>query len=1452
MNTAKNTSINLSFFDAPVSSNTQMEEISMNLKVNEIKRSVGAGTLTDQSTKTNTKVILSEKKVHVKRITDITLKVLADKLQTICATKHLSTEECTAATFLNTRSKEMLVAAMTAARKTANKRYIADLCDMETQARKVKSVSPSIIAMLKSAVNKSMASGCEQTLNIELATADLVRDENGFVAKEEINAALDVFKGMTAEQIARRAKLMSVGHDMITAFKKPTCSKSQYKVQLISILGGQGKKKFRTSAKISGMGECGIIRKGTDGLSFVDVPEKVNLFAADRKIHEDFIIDNAKDKVKAIDDIMIIESDNEKTVDDIRVSDIYVGRKANGGNDRFIILKHFDKSQHNFIWSRVLIGGNTDLANLPSDYSVGQLMNEYVDVSRYNLLIYSPSNTRNDTIVLLRYKPLETVETFNLRRETIHNVLTHYFYDAYKGHKMKRATAAKKSARHALPFTPNTNLCKIPSYAIFMGEFRAKDGTAFMDGSAFASAELIQVAIFNKTGVMLPLDVVTELRYQMRTLGVCKTFTNTVTAFFLDTLINNSNRDVVYINTPELIADFSAHFDDENDNPYANKFCVFGAQEGEVPMAVFDLNNMKGNIDFSIEPEFNVLDMARKSPAHTNKQIFSSLSIARRMNDNTIERFLNWFVPNVAMKHIDHQIDTFMSQKKFIDMEAFEDDVVKAMSFEYYHQDTAMWNKGINNLMNSLSNAISRTKYDIEGATLRGTGDVSILWGYHLLKKNEFFAPGVKSNIMAQITRCPHIGFGEQYIAKNISLTTIIRRVMLAKSLNHTQKAAIIEFYSQVPESVIVCPGEPTFCRTQGGSDYDYDCYIVITNKDWVQFAMSLPEEAVEFDATKGSDEKVTYDLSVYLKMYLSQTFTPNIGVGPATNRTTNFIALMNSMGMTNEEKMTGNRRNQDAVLFEDIMKEIATRMTGSDDHYENAQQNNGIYQRMFGEKGEQQRIDGVNNIGDKEVRALEERFINSDMSHVSYNLFAVDTVLAYASIIGRAIDSAKTGERVESELFNYFAEQFPSKGNGSQHRNNIKAAFLLDYALGLNEKDEVTLFVKTTNYAGEETLIPEEEYQDTVKDHITIFEDRMNNARKLAFNYAIERINAIRQPEKANSVDLEGVTGYYSAANDADLKVARNIFADLMHTPTLSTTNKEEIKVATRNMIRMSFDSNANLATKYYTIKRASMTKQDDDDSYRFSTFYTQMLPEVVHYLATHKTLNDINTVAGFEINCLPNVEIQEGDVVTLVNGVSEDKTIFATNRTLNGDFMIQFDNGKPYATEEITELMPIPEITNDIVLQLQNVPATASKAQRDLYAAQVEGLKKSGTAKIIATKSYSGLVFNETAENGRISAFTPYTIQRCDYNVKSLEETILTSKLNGKVFNITSIKTIETKDIKGAKQIKHYALGKIEDTLVSAATPTMEIPEQRVSIEALRQDSALLSVFDEDWSNF
>jgi hypothetical protein len=617
-----------------------------------------------------------------------------------------------------------------------------------------------------------------------------------------------------------------------------------------------------------------------------------------------------------------------------------------------------------------------------------------VDV--YWAFVNNPSRQRNKTVLLIRGK--ESKNPLSYPTRWIHkliSLISNESFDVVKASHANKAInfskAFKEMSRMSLPMTGSKEIAVITSVAWFHGEF-SKDGVPIFDGAGFLNSAIFKGVVgYDDTRI----EELAGSIQQGRSIGTMKGAHMVVLPMMMGYTIQKAaevfNIEIVYV---EETSDLQYWAEVQN-GKYDGKITVHGTKNLDDVSFFGDDTVIKTASNLGNLPcAYN----AMATPKNFKKNATTSIQVASSFFG--IEGFEDVF-RSIAMDNI----KKILEPKKGVEYRDVRDVKYPLNTLISLGKLNLVKEAWIRSVAKELESMINDFKFEVDGIYGLLSPDIGNLYGIKILEDNEIFVNNPALwGLRCVVVRFPHICPGEHVKAKFVGLNVIIRRLnALYKSgkISLTEKWLLLDYYIRIkPGVIVVQSANPRFGKLLGGSDYDGDGVIIYVEKFnddgtltygamLVKMWDRVAECAIEFGKPAPNTKSVRFNISFLNEGYLAMVQSPNEPVGVLVNRNSSFASMLSLKDSIEESELT-----RLLLMFAAYRAES-----------------------FVGKKYERRYDCGDAVIDADAVNAFIEEVDACGVTRENFFDILSDLNKVYSSVIGRNIDSAKSGEIVPSPL---------------------------------------------------------------------------------------------------------------------------------------------------------------------------------------------------------------------------------------------------------------------------------------------------------------------------------------------------------------------------------------------------------------------------------------------------
>lgn len=920
-------------------------------------------------------------------------------------------------------------------------------------------------------------------------------------------------------------------------------------------------------------------------------------------------------------------------------------------------------------------------------------------ILRCSLFIYSPSGMKGCKYMAIKIKNNETKADLNARKESLYNAISAGAYSINKNKTRDYKTLVKDSGRFGMSLVGNKCLGEISSFVVHCKAFKALSVSSKeesiqvegLDGGASCTAAAMINMLSEKLGVVVPVDnsAIGKIFFQGRTFGGMTKFAMSVQADgYIKAVVENTTAKVVFVKDRNALNGVM------KENFGKEVFIIYGMtkeefEAGKEPAFLFDKNNVKLLPDFNHEDAFKLYMMQvghEKSEGHTSSQTTACMFAES-------EDFRE-YCKELLMRSVDDAYKNYVREE---DIDVIDPTKYVNDNFSMLAKDSGINLANIKKerhgaLRKIMQKILSRKRFNIKGAYLHSAGDPTIpFMKTPVLMEGEVYSPSLTGKEV-DIIRHPKCAPGEHVVARCVSLADIKKRVSLRVDNGEISAEVadiIVKTFKMKGDAYLIIPNTDRFKNLTGGSDNDWDGFLVVSEKRYVKIAKSIKPVAVFYDNDKADslvDKNKKWNcLSAdnFVEIYMAQAFSDSDSVGIIANRTSKFLSIVSctddKMVLNAMEKSFGIEplNEEDKALKNEYIRQITND------------------------------IEITKEVTDK----LQMLFINSDRSAQSFRNYCMDMVYAMVAVQGITIDAEKNGTR-PMELWNTIDDDEAEKeGRALYTQSLLRIKFIETVSSDTAAEDTVTVKAAycRCRQLGKPNFI-------FIRDGLAemLFEVAKMAAKVLTADLAVE--SGIKCKELVKRINI--ANAQVDRINISKLSYYLN---DLRNAVLPASVKAQYRKYVVNTMLYcMAADARENYLDRFSCALSMSYNKKKGGFNGLWTVFQNEMLLSAAYYGGKEDMLS------GAEFCPMPSVEVNEGDTVEFINGISE---LGFAKAKLNGSYTVQIINGRLFAVKSIQEEFAVEKLSNSVVLPI---------SQSELDAKGIALLEEARANK----DSYTGLV--------------------------------------------------------------------------------------------------------------
>lgn len=866
----------------------------------------------------------------------------------------------------------------------------------------------------------------------------------------------------------------------------------------------------------------------------------------------------------------------------------------------------------------------------------------------YIMFKYSPSEERKATIKFYRSDiPADRIEELN-------DLMTCGTADEYKGKTKPMNKVVKKVARYSLMDPGGIwKYFDIKKYGavIYLGKMGGDQERT--DGGAKLSAELV-ADLMN-----ISVECATGQFYQTRCY-TAKTADTVETQWdlkmFVDIVCRDYDTEVLHFDTFEELAEVADNIKGKIawvGNP--DRIGIFSDLQGFKAVPRKTTPAGVKNLGF--------LDAGRNGQAHTNRQLLQFTQEYPGFKKLLIK---------LGTRHVHNRMRNIFRSHNYINGVSFNVDkmyvanVLPQISGETLKQ--GYLSRGIEKgLVSSLNRAIHDVHFDLDGVYLRGTGAYENWTCVHesqFLHDDEVFVNQKKFwGQKVAVCRNPRSYSCETFICNKIpSLYEIVKRIA-SSDCTVQEKIYYTRRYAMTSLNVVVTPGSSNFKDKTGGSDFDYDGFIVIRDPEFIEMLESKPAFSVNIYKDASSPEEIKCPestIEMVQKAFQFNQCSGNKGVGNMAIENSKVQTLLNCT---------------EPKIKEDAYRYFVKLMLGDEINDTGKK----YYKRQYTE-------DCV--IGENDVLRNVAEFKSSKMDMQVVTDFLEDMSVACVSIIGRIIDAAKDGSVVTDPFDIGDSCVLDSFAQLSRAMNDHGMPFAY---IGWDKKNKEF----TAVYEKGSFVKSRDEYKKF------FLSDPIYECQVEIIKWAVKRINWHR---KHNMPDIQERTRDKEWKNSlrgvmSSLKELDKTSSDAQRSRTVSNRDSQAVGEKAANICRPYIANMARMILTHAGVsddKRFEAAMSINDLAEGSSFAYNNLKEESLYYAMGLKGATSIIRETVIPVCDEPSLIPQ-----TFVNGRSP--YFLCTTYRFNGVYAVKEEDGRYFIETDLKELVQIPSFDDRIILRLK-----------------------------------------------------------------------------------------------------------------------------------------------------
>lgn len=861
--------------------------------------------------------------------------------------------------------------------------------------------------------------------------------------------------------------------------------------------------------------------------------------------------------------------------------------------------------------------------------------------------------------------------TIEMKKNSVINALTRGGFDflsnTYENKDIELGKAIKLGARITLPLTKSAHFGNLQSFALYTGELgysNEEEGheVTYADGFFRLNVNVFKryakehgIRIYGLKGVAAQARAVFIKGYGMA-------FAPKDIQLQVMTIVKKYKAEVIFVNYEDenymqLLKDIQL-----GEEYTLNKVYIFGTKSLQQVDIIVDMTTCKAMFDFSVNPELNVMEIVSEADGSTttSSQMLAGVMGVKGAKEVFIEK---------AKATIDKVWDlserpvASINDVKSVD---YAQNTIEKINLDYVLSDKKYASDLAKTKLESSINKIAGYNFDIKGSYVKIIPDLGCDFNTPILNWGELFLGGRKARRYAgkdvEAIRYPKTAPSEHYTAKVIGYNEIKERIVNLfnnGSIDIREARFLLDFFKNTKSGNAIVPsGNQRFMDVTGGSDFDGDSICVIFDEDLVNLYTKVPMGAIDFGKPPKSQKTLKFDNNLLDAGYLAGISNGNSSVGECVNFAYSCLAIAQALeagqlsdaeyrmfikSCIEEQKRADKQRtqleygNNTVTMGKNVLRKI--------DLFTNDQP----YERMFNSENDVIKEEQVDKFLTEAYRcgiASKQNLIN----------ILYDANKAYASVVGRTIDSTKNGALVHAALL--WLRNFMSGGL-------IKTVEMVE---ATNETKSFATWIGYTFNHIKVGLISNDKGQIKF-----IANDILTQVQNEMLDYMLEKAKAfvelVESKSSSSFFDFKpiGLANETEAASYV-AKISSGIAYGVPE-----SVNK--VKSYYTDMVR-SMTRHLSYSQRMTIIKEASKLESGD-----YSSFRGNFGVETVLDALKDDDLEVKEELFSFDAN----YEFFDGQIINLVNGRNDD---VYTIEKISGQFIVEIDdNDIPYATTSVKE---------------------------------------------------------------------------------------------------------------------------------------------------------------------
>lgn len=923
---------------------------------------------------------------------------------------------------------------------------------------------------------------------------------------------------------------------------------------------------------------------------------------------------------------------------------------------------------------------------------------------KYGFIYAGPSNQRQVNCFAFKVHDGESHEEFLIRMAEQFNELTGGLYDTLK----EMVEAAKKKgkpiqykklyklvSRISLAFTPMTPTFGADCFAYYHGSFGntgLSDGQWIVDSGLIADyfgleeegvyglglQARVTTGIIGK-GMSIPMgrDEIGIILGEYNNLHFVEY--DLFRELYINGKLEEEAMYIVYLKGEEVSYDYR-------------------------PAFVFDENTMKA---VGTRPEsfvYSILEVRNNTRGKLNTQDLSCMQHLEGCEELVLEAGKKYILEEAA------KIEAIIRGKvsdTFTPPDAYYPQLIVGLCPAYVSHDSSLYSSSVNAMIEGMVNKIHDMKYPLnEGDQYRYLqNDYANMFSCKNLKvllPGETFVPGVRAGRKCILTRNPKADAKEFYSAKTVSLYTIRKRTQ-ALNCSKILKIIIWTAYLHADDSLIITPADKRVANTLGGSDFDGDGSTIHFTRKFVSVQLQESDGMSIIPGPKKENKPVRVFNAEVLQGFMidglfgrknekGQRMTPvSVGVN------SNHAATIRALRMLSDKELKN--------VIDNVIRPNVKNLLNIDE---------------FGTEPYVCRYNMPNvEIGDADVVAATNDYYHSDLTLRSTRNFLDDSMRMSSSVIGRGIDQNKNGDDVHP---GYLGVISGTDVNGERIRaKDLVTVKLLDH---LNFKPVSQCLTECED--GTKKFEIDWDYSSVFGKKKMIIKSKLTYVTEKLMKFASKIITALLNHKCVEPASVyEFVSGskkeqFKTYYNEADLRMASRIHGHLVGNDGLISKEKELMKRAVSNMVRMSFKEGTAEAVKFFAIKRQAVRDSEKEGGdINYSSFEHILKEEFVRGVlwAAEKEGYATNKKLGWPV-ILKDARVfnkEENYQATFVNGYDKEHGVVSKNKHLNGTYSVIKEGGSWYAIVTLEEYYNTASCGKEVVFMLRDYNESKARRERE-----------------------------------------------------------------------------------------------------------------------------------------